>query len=285
MEKHPDASLSTLSICSRHFKGGAPCPWQLTQHEDWEPSLHLHQRPIIRSSKLVGTFCFNSKPKPAKKHPGFLLSKPNSSAESLLEPTAANSASPNPPKSNLLECTERSLSLSPSTTEDQLSTFGQHDNTLSELFVDGGIDRSQIGRQVVIDRVINGVRQSFMLRLVDGAVDPPAATNGSSPAASSTNQTESSGSSSSSTRKRRRLPNTSDVDPTPAKQYSYVERVLRKLSPRFNMRPKQQSFKNLVLTYRTQQKRAQKKEAMIALRKERRKQKQQLKEADVICID
>lgn len=127
-----------------------------------------------------------------------------------------------------------------------------------ELFVNGELDHSQMGRTVKIDHVVNGVQQSFVLKLME----PPPSSNeeeilsddfhpAKSPVTVS-NELFVPAKQPSTLNKRLRLLRRKLVKKR--KQWNYKDYIVRRLLQRCKNKLKKQSFKNLVLSYRTLQK-------------------------------
>lgn len=144
----------------------------------------------------------------------------------------------------------------------QLDSLRETKN-FKDLFVNGELDHSQMGRTVKIDHVVNGVQQSFVLKLME----PPSSNeeeilsddiNASIPAKSPISLSndliglkakQPSTSNTRLCRLRRKIAKK-------RKQWSYKDFIVRRLSQRCKNKLKKQSFKNLVLSYRTLQKKS-----------------------------
>lgn len=123
----------------------------------------------------------------------------------------------------------------------------------SDFFTNGKIASSNIGRTVIVDRVLYGVKKSFSIKLMEYATDMPAQNNNNVDQVTNSSTVIDIDSSFS----------TVSVPPKktmrPRKKWTYTDFVVKKLRERANGKHKKQSFKNLILSYRTLQKNAMKK--------------------------
>ena len=117
-----------------------------------------------------------------------------------------------------------------------------------DLFVNGQLDTNAIGRTVHIDHVVDGMKQTFVIQLITKQENEENAKPENS------NRTEC------DNKDVRKKPNGLIATKTSLKQnttntkFNYKSYLIRKLSPRFKYKIKKQSFKKLVLSYRTLQK-------------------------------
>lgn len=121
----------------------------------------------------------------------------------------------------------------------------------NELFINGEIDRSKIGTTVKIDHVLCGVNESFVIKLINEPTSLGTVSNNVFRNGDQSKRTNIEMDSNAST-------STISVPPTKPmrakKKWTYEDYLVKKIRARSNNSAKRQSFKNLVLTYRTLQK-------------------------------